>query len=361
MPTSARPRRLEHRRIRGPACLLAVLAGIAGIAGLATRAEANGVLSVVSPPQSPAFAPGWAHGPQDEAAPDPDIVRFGSSYFAYTTGTTWGNHIGVLRSSSPTGGFRTITGTRFGSSAFPSIPAGRSVRPWQVNSTQHAPGVFAIGGRVVMYYTAQTVSGHGGHYCLSVATASNPAGPFADHSSRPWLCRDAQGGAVDPSPFVDPAGRAWLYFKTYDDIEHGSEPARIFVVRLSADGLARVGGPRLVLSQSSLSSPYETVENPQMLYVGNTYVLLYSRGTWSTRAYREGYATCSGPAGPCREAKPAFLTSYGRVLGPGGATAFTDTRGRRFLAYHGWNGAPGCTGDSTSCARKLFVAGLRTG
>ena len=335
---------------------------IAGVAVMpATPSYGLGSVAVVSPPSSPAFAPSSAHNALDEDAPDPDVARFGNTYYAYTTGTTWGNHIGVLRSSSPNSGFHTITGHPFGSSAFPSIPANQSIRPWQVNSTQNAPGVFFRGGRYVMYYTARTVSGHGGHYCLSVATASGPAGPFADHSNSPWLCMDAQGGVIDPSPFVDAGGNAWLYFKTYDDVNNTTQPAQIYVVRLSANGLQRAAAPTVVLSQTQLSSGNETVENPQMSYLDGTYVLLESRGQWNSSNYRQAYATCAGPTGPCSEGQPvAILTSYGDVRGPGGGTIFRDPSGGAWLAYQGWNGAAGCTSYSgASCARKLFVARLQ--
>ena len=50
------------------------------------------------------------------------------------------------------------------------------------------------------------------------------------------------------------------------------------------------------------------------------------------------------------------------MLGPGGGTIFTDTRGRHLLAYQGWNGTPGCTGaQGAACARKLFVTSLHLG
>ena len=55
-----------------------------------------------------------------------------------------------------------------------------------------------------------------------------------------------------------------------------------------------------------MSSPFETVENPQMLLTGGQYVLLFSRGLYTSSAYRQGYATCDGPIGPCREATSAF-------------------------------------------------------
>ena len=338
--------------------ILGVMAGLLTVGLVAAPAYAFGPVSVESPPQSPAFVPNWSHTTQDENAPDPDVNRFGNTYYAYTTGTTWGNRLGILRSSSPNTNYRTKTNSQFGSTALPSPPS------WQVPNTQNAPGVFKVGSRYIMYYTAQTTSGHGGHYCLSRATSSSPAGPFTDTSSAPWMCLDAKGGVIDPSPFIDPSGgRAWLYFKTYDLVETSQQPSRIYAVRLTADGLNPSSGAHVVLSQLDLANGLppssETVENPQMNYISGTYMLLYSRGNFRTSSYRQGYATCSGPSGPCSEREPTILGSYGNVRGPGGGTIFTDTGGRRWIAYQGWNGTAGCTGaQGTSCARKLYVAGL---
>jgi hypothetical protein len=353
---------MRSKRTRRSNCHSVWIVGVLTIAALVAMppAPSSASVAVVSHPTSPAFAPSWVRDALDQDAPDPDVVRFGSTYYAYTTGTVWGNHIGILRSTSPGKGFNTINGLPYGSSAFPSIPAGTTVRPWQVNSTQNAPGVFKIAGRYVMYYTAQAASGHGGHYCLSVATASSPSGPFADHTNAPVLCMDAQGGAVDPSPFIDRAGRPWLYFKTYDVVERSALPSQIFAVRLNASGIGTSGVPTSVLNQSQLPSPYETVENPQMVNVGGVYVLLFSRGVWNSSGYRLGYASCASPIGPCTEQSDALLTSYGNVLGPGGGTIVSTPSGQRVLAYAGWNGAPGCTNyRGTSCARKLYVASLQ--
>jgi ribosomal protein L24E len=337
--------------------LLALLAGMpVGLFGAPAGASGER-LAVPKPAAAPAFAPAWATSALDQDAPDPHVVRFGSTYYAYTTGTMWGNHIGILRSTRPASGFETITGTKFGSSAFPSIPFNVPLRPWQTLET-HAPAVFRRAGKYVMFYAAQTSSGHGGHYCLSVATADHPAGPFTDTSSGPLLCDDAEGGVIDPAPFVDPSGNAWLHYKTYDDVNHSAQPSKIFVVRLSADGRSLGGLPRKVLDQSAMSSPYETVENPQMLVASGVYFLLYSRGDWNTAQYRQGFAVCAGPAGPCTEGSPtSILSSYGAVAGPGGGTVFRDGNGGTWLAYQGWNGSPGCAGYSgTTCARKLYVA-----
>jgi ribosomal protein L24E len=344
------------RRVAVPVSI-AVLAVASLVPTGVVVAGAAGPLQVGALPTVPAFQPAWATTMRQTDAPDPAVVRVGSTYYAYTTGTSWGNHIGVLVSSSPNRGWHTFTNLSYGSSAFPSTPWNKSIRPWQVNGSQHAPGVFAVGGRYVMFYTAQTTSGHGGHYCLSVATATNPKGPFADHSNGPWLCRDSEGGAIDPDPFLDAAGHPWLAFKTYDDVNTGSVPARIYVVALTADG-AHIGGvPRVAIAQENMSSPYETVENPQMVRAAGRYVLVFSRGLYTSSAYRQGYATCDGPAGPCREASSSLVTSYGSVLGPGGGTAFTDTAGRFWLSYAGWN-APCTEYVGNGCARRLFVAPL---
>jgi len=337
------------------ALVAAVLLLAAVAAGPVLPAHAFGPVVVLSHPATPAFAPSWANSAIKEDAPDPDVVHFGSSYYAYTTGTTWGNHIGILRSTAPDHGYTTLSGTQFDSSAF---PASQSVS-WQVDNTQHAPGVFqASPGHYVMYYDARTAAGRGGRYCLSVATATSPAGPFIDHSSSPWLCRDGDCGAIDPSPLTAD-GHNWLYFKTYDDACTSTQPAQIFAVELSADGLSQITTPTPVLSQQHLSSPFETVESPQMLQADGTFMLLFSRGQWNSSSHRTAYAVCTSAIGPCTEGG-TLLTSYGRVLGPGGATTFDDSAGQSWLAFQGWNGAPGCTSyNGTSCARKLYVAPLQ--
>jgi ribosomal protein L24E len=211
-----------------------------------------------------------------------------------------------------------------------------------------------------MWYTAQTASGHGGHYCLSVARATSPKGPFSDSSSGPALCRDADGGVIDPAPFIDASGRPWLYFKTYDDVNASTVGSRIYAVPLSSDGAHLAGTQRIVLAQENVSSTSETIENPQMFRAAGRYLLLFSRGLYTSSNYRQGYATCDSPTGPCREASSSLLTSYGSVLGPGGGTTFTDTHGRLFLAYAGWNAPCTSYGTTNSCARRFYVVSAST-
>jgi hypothetical protein len=288
-------------------------------------------------------------------APDPDVVVAGDTYYAYTTGTSWGNHIGILRSSQPDTGWQTITGTQFGSSAFPSVSHVGAPAPWQVPATQHAPGVFFRGGRWVMYYGAQNKAT--GRWCLAIATATSPAGPFVDRTgSTPWFCLDSFGGVTDPSPFVDANGRAWLHFKSNTGAVVA--PARLWAVQLSSDGMRMTSFPQIVLTQLTGLYPWQTtIENPQMFIRGGQYYLLFSGGQWDGPDYGQAYAVCQGPAGPCSLPLPTpFLVKYGAVLGPGGGSAFVDPLGRAWLAYHGWNGP--CTSYSCGGARLLFVAPL---
>ena len=61
-----------------------------------------------------------------------------------------------------------------------------------------APEVYRVGGRYVMYYSAET------HVCA--ATADNPLGPFRQAEKKPILER----GGIDNSLFIDDDGRAWM-------------------------------------------------------------------------------------------------------------------------------------------------------
>lgn len=292
---------------------------------------------------SPAFA---------ADAPDPTVLVAGSQYYAYTTGTTWGNNLGVLTSVSPTAGWHTITGKSYGSSALPDPPS------WQKAGSETSPGVFFWGGSYVMFYDAADPS-EGGHYCISVATSPTPQGPFGDSSSGPLVCQTGYGGSIDPSPFVTPAGQPWLVWKSNDG--SSSQPAHIWSAPLDAAGTALAAPPVDILDQNTVSHPWETtVENPDMVLAGGTYYLFFSGGLWDSSGYAEGYAVCSGPAGPCTQPQEGpILSSYGDVAGPGGADVFRDLQGNWRIAYAAWTS--GCTSYSCGGARQLYVGGLGFG
>ena len=294
--------------------------------------------TVVSPSSTPAFV---------DDAPDPALLRVGARYYAFTTGTTWGNRIGVLVSDAPNTGWRTSSGRQFGSTALPSIPS------WQDPDTQWAPGVFAWNNRHVMFYAARVKTT--GRWCLSVATSDAPAGPYSDTSSGPLVCQMDIGGSIDPHPFVDATGRPWIHWKNND--EFSPAVSKVWAAPLDAAGTKLAGAPVEVMAKDSQRYPWQTtVDNPQMVLAGGVHYLFYSAGYWADATYVVGYAVCDGPTGPCQAGAQPILGSYGSVAGPGGGTVMEDAAGRWWIGYHGWDSS--CTNYSCGGKRRFYVASL---
>ncbi len=290
-------------------------------------------------------------------AGDPQVVESGGVYYAFSTGTPLGNHIQALvdTSGTPTGGWRSNTGQTYGSTALPTTPA------WEAVNTQTSPGVFSFGGQWVMFYDAAQ-AGHAsdtGFDCLSVATtrALSPTNAaFTDSSSGPLLCQTSLGGAIDPSPFIDPtSGSPWLVWKSNDG--GSSQPARIWTEELNSSGTGFLAGstPTQIFYNNTNSFPWEsTVEDPSMLYVGGQFYLLFSGGIYTSSSYAEGVAACATTTSTCVQSDPnPIVSSYGSVAGPGGGSWFVDASGNDWLVYGGWTA--GCTSYACGGARRLFV------
>lgn len=297
-------------------------------------------------------APAW-----DDDAPDPSLLRVGHRYYAYTTGTTWGNRIGVLVSDRPDRGWATTTGQPYGSTALPSVPG------WQVPDTQWAPAVYRYAGRYVLFYAAQRRGV--GEWCLSVAVADAPEGPFQDrtHGTGPIICQDALGGTIDPHPFVDENGTPWLYFKNNDGMDGPGDEAAVssvWAVRLSADGTWPISGHHHVMAKDSQRHPWQTtLDNPQMVLRGGVHYLFHTGGDYiGNDTYAIGYARCSGPLGPCYTHPEPLLRSYGDVAGPGGGTVLRDAEGAWWISYHAWPRGD-CHDYWCGAERRMWVAPLR--
>ncbi len=343
-------------RTRGAVVVLAALAAVATVGavqvGTAAPARASspaGVALSSTPPAIPAY---------NGDAGDPDVVESGGTYYAFSTGTALGNHLQALvdTSGNPQSGWRSYTGQSYGSTALPNVP------PWEAVNTQTSPGVFFFGGHWVMFYDAAQ-AGHAtdtGFDCLSVATAASisPSGAaFTDNSGGPLLCQSALGGAIDPSPFIDPAnGSPWLVWKSNDG--GSSQPAGIWTEELDSAGTGFLAGsaPTEIFFNNTTAYPWEsTVEDPSMVAFGGKFYLLFSGGIYSSSGYAEGVAVCATPTSPCTQTDPnPILSSYGSVAGPGGGSLFQDSLGNYWLDYAGWTA--GCTSYSCGGARRLFVA-----
>jgi hypothetical protein len=290
-------------------------------------------------------------------AGDPDVIESAGTFYAFTTGTALGNHIQALvdTTGSPASGWHSYTGTTYGSTGLPNVPA------WEAVNTQTSPGVFDYDNQWIMFYDAAQAghSSDSGADCLSVATAGplSPTGTvFTDSSTGPLICQANLGGAIDPSPYIDPAtGMPWLVWKSNDG--GSSQPARIWSEELNSTGTGFYPGssPTEIFYNNTASFPWEaTVEDPSILPVNGQFDLLFSGGIYTSTSYAQGYAVCTTPIGPCTQTDPnPILSSYGSVAGPGGGSWFQDASGNDWLDYAAWTA--GCTSYSCGGARRLFV------
>ena len=268
---------------------------------------------------------------------DPFVLATRDGYFGYSTNAGAGD-IQVIRSSD-------LVNWELVGNGLERIPG------WASAGATWAPSVLARDGGYVVYYTVREASS--GRQCISRGVASRPAGPFRDDSSGPLICQRELGGSIDPSPFVDADGRAYLLWKA----EGSGGPAQtIWSQELTPDGLALAGTAHPLIS-ADRSFERGTVEAPSMVREGGAYHLVYAAADWNSRSYATAVASCAGPAGPCtKSASGKVLASGARLAGPGGVEVFRDRDGALWAAFHAFSepnvGYP--------ASRYLYIARVRT-
>jgi beta-xylosidase len=289
----------------------------------------------IPPPQPLAPTP-----PSDgRDAPDPFILDDRGWYVLFSTQVGLQN---VPVATSPDLRYWSPPGD-----ALPQLPE------WAAWGRTWAPGVTRLDGRYLLYFAAHHQAS--GRQCLGVATSATATGPFVSEASDPLVCQVELGGSIDPHPFVDHDGAAYLLWKA--DGNAIGQPSTLFAQRLRPDGLA-LTGHRSALLTSEAAWEQPLIENPAMIPSGRSYTLLYSGGWWESAGYAIGYATCTTPLGPCTKTTVdhPLLASGGDQAGPGGATVVTGPAGDHWLAYHAWN--PGAVGYSSGGVRSLRFAAL---
>ena len=267
--------------------------------------------------------------------PDPSVILVDQTYFAYATNSVAGN-IQIIDSND-------LMHWSAVGNALPSLPA------WATADYTWAPAVAMIGGTFILYY-AVNVAGTADE-CISVATATQPEGPFHDKSTAPLECQKSLGGSIDPASFIDANGTPYLVWKS-----GGPGSSKIWSQQLDPSGTSFVPGsnPTSLLVPDQ---PWEagTVEAPNLITTGGRYYLFYSGNNWNSSSYAVGVATCTGPLGPCSDASPHPILSSGpEVAGPGGESVFADTAGNFWIAFHAW--VPGAVGFPNS--RDLYLRRL---
>jgi beta-xylosidase len=289
-----------------------------------------------------------------ENFPDPHIVLHNGEFIAYATNS--GINLPMLTSRDL---IRWTPVVGPDGKRLDGMPA---LAPWVEEGRTWAPEVIRIGAKWLLYYTAR----HGTRkvQCLGVAVADDPKGPFRDSSAEPLVCQFGEGGTIDANPFRDTDGKLYLYYKS--DGNAVGKTTYIWGQALTADGL-KVAGDPVALIQDDAKWEWRLVEAPAMVRSPAGYQMFYSAAFfgWDPNErlsrYATGYANCSGPLGPCKDApENPLLHSFndrqaGCLSGPGHPSIFS-VGARHFMAFHAWAATSGCR--KAQDERFLYVAPL---
>ncbi|HZE40873.1 MAG TPA: family 43 glycosylhydrolase [Stackebrandtia sp.] len=236
--------------------------------------------------------------------PDPDVNKFGDTYYAYATNGSV--NLPVATSANP-GGPWTVSGT----DALPKLGAwAQPGRTWAPDVSRRPDGSY------LLYYAAHGIDPD--RQCIGAATATQPTGPFEPAGDAPIVCPAADGGAIDPSTFVD-GDKHYLIYKT--DANAIGQPPVVYLQQTSADGLSLIGD-RVEILRNDSDAERGILEAPVMVKHGGNYVLFYAGGEYWNDSYFTSYATATSLSGPFQKAYRPLLTGAsldGAVNGPGGA------------------------------------------
>jgi beta-xylosidase len=290
-----------------------------------------------------------------EDFPDAFVLLHGSEFIAYATNN--GPNVPMARSTDLV--HWAFVGDANGNKrdALPKLGS------WAKTGFTWAPEVLQLGGKYLLYYTASDARKN--MQCIGVAVASDPMGPFVDSNPEPIVCQTSLGGSIDASPLRDSDGKLYLYFKNDGNRVHAR--TSLWGQPLAADGLSVTGQP-VELLKDDQGWEARVVEAPTMVRSPAGYELFFSGGFfgWNPEEgglspYAMGYASCSGPLGPCAAAKDnPMLHSFndreaGCLSGPGHQSIFSVGQ-RTFISFHGWQATSGCRKQDNR--RYLYVAPL---
>jgi beta-xylosidase len=288
--------------------------------------------------------------------PDPQIVEQQGEFIAYSTNA--GINLPMLTSSDLVH-WSWVTRPDAPDKRLDGMP---DLAPWVKEGFTWAPEVMKIGRRWLLYYTANHRKRD--VQCIGVAAADNPRGPFRDSSVEPLVCQFELGGTIDANPFRHSDGTLYLYYKS--DGNRVGKHTIIWGQRLADDGRSLAGAP-VALIEDDKKWEWRLVEAPTMVRSPAGLQLFFSAAFfgWDPKErlsrYATGYATCSGPLGPCIDAPDnPILHSFndkqaGCLSGPGHTSIF-ETRGRHFIAFHAWSATGDCRKGEDK--RYLYVAPL---
>lgn len=210
---------------------------------------------------------------------DPNIVRFGDTYYIYATTDGypgWGSSSFKVWSSKDL-----VNWTEHGAilNLAPQSPGDRDDVSW-ADRNAWAPAAIEKDGTYYFYYSAQQNIG--------VAKSDSPLGPFVDPLGKPLVNKDVApfNGAqqIDPAVFTDDDGRSYLTWGN----------GKPWIARLNDDMISIDWN---TLTELSGQLP-EFREGPFLNKRNGVYYLSYSIDDTGSPNYRVGYAMSDKPMGP---------------------------------------------------------------
>ena len=291
--------------------------------------------------------------------PDPFILEQNGHYLAYATNTDKGRENVQMASSTDLVNWKPIMDERNPEKPYDAMPV---LPPWASRGHTWAPELLKTTTGFLIYFTARDRKSD--LQCVGVAASADPLGPFVSQAAEPLVCQKDLGGTIDASPFRDPDGQLYLYFK--NDGNRIGKPTQIFAQRLAPDGLS-LTGERVSLLRNDAPWEAHVIEAPTMVRTPSGYTMLYSANDFGWQEqhrlspYAMGYALCEGPMGPCTDAPDnPILYSYndrklGCISGPGHQTVF-EVNKRMVLAFHAWQTTAGCR--RLDWKRFMYIAPL---
>jgi hypothetical protein len=326
---------------------------------------------------APYFEP---NKPYAQNFPDPSVVWDASTgrYYAFAT-TTGGVNVPAMWSTdlvtwtaAPVNGSTNANGQHHDALPQPDTQGIAVNRGGAFPYDLWAPGVAKVGSTWVMFY-ALRVDG-AGRRCLWYATSSTPMGPYTNATY--FYCSGDPMGSIDPQPFVDTNGNAYLVWK--DEGLIGSYGQRSWAQRIAVGA----PGPNAVsfLGGSSASLLFESddsweayvAESPSVVRYNGELSFFYSGNSWDSDNYAMGLAHCTALEGPgplCHRdaANPVLAHKQTNQKSTGAPTAFIAGDGSLRVAYHWWKSGfasqyppfPSCLNQApTNCSENQRRLGV---
>jgi Glycosyl hydrolases family 43 len=286
-PREEGPRRRHRRWVWLTAAAIALVA-VVGVAAILFFAGQPTLPVTPDPPPASNVATGQTFAQTKTLISDPYILSTSKLDYMYSSGAG-----GPGQSHVPERTYRVMGKFHALRDAMPTLPT------WaEPNSGLWAPDVRKVGKTYVMWFSgldAGYVLPNGNKpRCIGFATSTTPTGPFTSNATAPTICQTSEYGDIDPRTLVTPNGQEWLYWK--DDgnaVTTDMATTYLYAQRLAPDGQTLIGSTSVLLA-NDLPWEGQLIEAPDMVHVGNRYVLFFS-----SVGHGIGLAFCKSAGGPC--------------------------------------------------------------